>query len=71
MYVGCTNNLKRIFEEHNERKSFATKPYKPFELIYYEAFKSLKDAELREKSLKRYGQGLRRLKERLKYSLSN
>ncbi len=71
MYVGCTNNLKRRFDEHNAGKSFATNPYKPFELIYYEAFKSLKDAESREKALKHYGQGLRRLKERLKYSLSN
>ncbi len=71
LYVGCTKDLKKRFDEHNAGKSFATKPYKPFELIYYEAFKVLKDAQGREKSLKQYGQGLRRLKERLKYGLSD
>lgn len=48
--------------------SEATKFSIPYELIYYEAYKSEKDARLREKMLKFYGQGIRRLKERLRNS---
>ena len=60
IYIGYTNNLKRRYKEHK---------YKQPELIYYEAYKSEKDARMRELKLKEHGQTKRRLKERLKYSL--
>ncbi len=69
LYIGQTSDLRRRFEEHNKGKNIATKPYTPFELIYYEAFKSKKDALTRESQLKRYKQGYTRLKQRIKYSL--
>jgi putative endonuclease len=59
-YIGYTNDLKRRFKEH-----VAEIP----ELVYYEAFKSEKDARKRERMLKQ-GQTIRRLKERLFESLS-
>lgn len=59
-YIGYTNNLKRRLKEHQEKRP---------ELIYYEAYKSEKDARLREMKLKERGQTVRRLKERLKNSL--
>ena len=48
MYVGFTSNLKRRFEEHNSGSEFSTKPYLPFDLIHYEAYKNEKDAKRRE-----------------------
>ncbi len=34
IYVGMTNNLERRIEQHNQGKEKATKPYRPFQLIY-------------------------------------
>ncbi len=59
-YIGYTNNLVRRMKEHKDKKP---------ELLYYEAYKSEKDARIRELKLKEGGYGVRRLKERLKYSL--
>lgn len=50
-------------------KSFSTKSYVPWELVYYEAYGSEKDAYQREKQLKFYGQALSHLKRRLKFTL--
>ncbi|MDP3789570.1 MAG: GIY-YIG nuclease family protein, partial [Candidatus Omnitrophota bacterium] len=43
-YIGSTNDLKRRLDEHNRGLVFATKSRLPFELVYYEAYKSEKDA---------------------------
>jgi len=60
-YIGYTGDLRRRIEEHKRKDS---------ELVYYEAYKNEKDAREREKKLKQRGQTIRRLKERLKNSLS-
>lgn len=52
LYIGCTNNLKRRYNEHNYGDSPATKPRVPFKLIHYEAFVSEKDAYETERYLK-------------------
>jgi len=62
-YIGYTDDLKRRFKEHRDKNP---------ELIYYEAYKNKEDAqdrEDRERKLKQRGQGVRWLKNRLKYSL--
>lgn len=59
-YIGYTNNLGRRLKEHKDKNP---------ELLYYEAYKSEKDARMRELKLKKRGQTIRRLKERLRYSL--
>ena len=69
LYIGFTSDLKRRFIEHNKGYSKFTRKYAPFELVYYEAYKSKKDAQIREKRLKMFKQGYRRIKERIKYSL--
>lgn len=51
-YVGVTSDLKTRFKEHNLGKSQSTKPYKLFDLIFYEAYRNLKDAKRRELYLK-------------------
>lgn len=65
LYVGYTNDLRKRFEEHNRGKNISTKPYLPWQLIYYEACLNKQDAERREKYLKT-NQGARLLKRRLK-----
>lgn len=66
IYMGCTNDLHNRLKEHNEGKNYYTKRMLPIELIYFEAYKSKKDAFEREKHLKHYGSALRNLKMRLK-----
>jgi len=51
-YAGYTEDLKKRFIEHQNGLSPATKPYRPFSLIFYEAFKSKADAKRREKYFK-------------------
>jgi len=71
LYIGFTNNLIKRVKEHNEGLNFSTKPYKPWQLIHYEAYRHEKDAKRREKYLKT-SQGSRLLKRMLKeYFYSN
>jgi putative endonuclease len=69
LYIGSTNDLKRRLKEHQNGESFSTKLRRPFELIYYEAYKIEKDARLREQALKLRGNARRFLKDRIKESL--
>jgi len=52
LYVGYSSNLKNRIAAHNAGKSPSTKPYIPWELIFYEAYKSTVDAKRREIYLK-------------------
>lgn len=51
-YIGFTADLKKRIEQHNDGKSFATKCRRPFELIFYEAYRNKYDALRREKYFK-------------------
>jgi len=51
-YIGYTTDIERRVQEHNEGKSLATKPKKPYRLIFYEGFINKKDAKHREEYLK-------------------
>jgi putative endonuclease len=52
LYIGYTTDLKRRFKQHNNGESKATKPFRPYELIFYEAFINDADAKNREIYLK-------------------
>lgn len=54
LYVGCTNNLERRLEQHNNSKRGAhyTKIRRPVILKYSEKFETLKEARQREAELK-------------------
>ncbi len=68
LYIGYTKNLRNRLKKHNNGKNLATKPFKPYKLIFYEAFSSMKDAKDREIYLKS-GWGFRSIKKMLKKSL--
>lgn len=70
LYIGCTNNLKKRFKEHNMGKSLATKNRTPLSLIYYEAYTHKDDAFSREQYLKT-GWGKNYLKKTLRRFLSD
>jgi len=70
LYIGYINNLKRRIKEHNSGDNKSTKFWRPFELIYYEAYKSEDDAKRREDMLKLFGRALGGLKCRIKLSLN-
>ena len=69
-YIGYTDNLKRRLAEHNNLKNKSTKFKAPFNLIYYESYKSKADSKYREKNLKRFAQAYNQLKRRIRNSLS-
>ena len=69
LYIGYTKDLKRRLAEHNAGQSKFTKG-KKWTLVYYEAYKSERDARDRESKLKQRGQAVRFLKERIKNSIS-
>ncbi|OHA65911.1 MAG: hypothetical protein A2672_00575 [Candidatus Wildermuthbacteria bacterium RIFCSPHIGHO2_01_FULL_49_22b] len=71
LYIGATGNLQKRLSDHNQGKVFATKSRLPLKLMYCEVYRDKRDAFRREKMLKHNGQGLRRLRERLTYSLSS
>ena len=52
LYVGMTNNVERRVREHNSGKERTTRAYRPFRLVYVEAFESRSEARIREKYLK-------------------
>lgn len=69
MYIGSTNNLRKRLAMHNAGKIYSTKLRKPFELIYYEAYKSEKDARKREHNLKLRSRAFAQLMKRIQESL--
>lgn len=52
MYIGYSTNLKIRFGAHNYGKVKSTKAYRPWVLVYYEAYRAKSDATKREKQLK-------------------
>ena len=52
LYIGYTSDLRKRFKEHNDGKSLATKPFRSYRLIFYEAFLNRIDAKRREIYLK-------------------
>lgn len=69
-YIGYTSNLIKRFDSHNKGLNIATKNKRPWELIYYEAYKNSLDAKRREIFLKS-GSGRKFLKRQLTNFLFN
>jgi len=71
LYIGFTNDLRYRIQKHNSGLNKSTKFRRPFELIYYEAYKSEEDAKKREEMLKLFGRALGGLKRRISSSLES
>lgn len=61
-YTGYTTNLQRRLEEHNAGKVKSSKAYRPYRILYYEEFETVKGAKDKEKYLKSYA-GRKKIKE--------
>lgn len=59
LYIGYTNNLEKRVTDHNTSKRGAryTKPRRPVQLRYFEAYKTLSEALKREAALKKWTRG--------------
>jgi putative endonuclease len=51
-YIGQTSNLEKRIKRHNFGEMFSTKPYRPWEIIYFEKFSTRSEAMKRERYLK-------------------
>lgn len=69
LYTGSTSDLRKRLLEHNQKLNRSTKYRAPFELVYYEAYKSEDDAREREHNLKLRANALSQLKRRISRSL--
>ncbi|MEA2113011.1 MAG: GIY-YIG nuclease family protein [Patescibacteria group bacterium] len=65
IYIGSTNNLIKRFKEHNSGKVSSTKSRVPFELLYYESYRTEQEAHNRESALKLRGQARVQLLKRI------
>ncbi len=52
-YVGSTQNVGERLKQHNWGKSTYTKRHRPYELMYTESFDTRKEAEERERRIKK------------------
>ncbi|MFH1677694.1 MAG: GIY-YIG nuclease family protein [Patescibacteria group bacterium] len=51
-YVGSTSNLIQRIKDHNSGKTKSTRGYRPLRLVYWEEYKTKKEAYDRELYLK-------------------
>jgi len=68
-YKGSTNNLDKRLEEHNSGTCHSSCPYKPFRLVYYEAYLYEFAARIRESAVKTSGSVSTPLLKRIRDSL--
>ncbi len=69
LYTGSTENLKRRFQEHKNKKVKSTQNRHPLVLIHYEAYDLESDAKRRERFLKTT-EGKRLLRQQIKDCLN-
>ncbi len=69
-YIGITDDLKRRVKQHNDGHGAKVTQKGDWNLVYYEAFLSKKDASMREYRLKHDGRSRRFLYQRAEQSIS-
>jgi putative endonuclease len=65
LYIGCTCDLRKRIKEHNAGLSFSTKPYTPWSIVYYEAYRSKAESRHREHNLKLRSNAWNQLRKRI------
>ncbi len=71
LYIGYSSNLRQRIKEHQDGRSYSTKNRRPFELIYYEAYRNEEDAKVRERSFKHSGSVYNGLIKRIERSIES
>ena len=71
LYIGSTSDLSRRLAQHNEGQVVSTRDRRPFEVVYYEAYRSEHDARKREANLKLRSRAFAQLKRRMGESLQS
>ena len=69
IYIGNTDDVNIRLNEHNSGKNYSTKLYKPYRIVYYEAYLNRLDALNREHKLKHHGIVIGHLKRIIERSL--
>ena len=69
-YIGFTRDLKQRIRRHQSGEVNSTRAYKPYKLVYYEAYLSPRDARKREIELKKKGQQKELLFKRIENSFN-
>ena len=70
IYIGFTTNLEKRLIAHNGKLNRSTRRKSGnWKLVYAEAYRSEKDARMREKKLKHHGSSKHELKKRIANSL--
>ncbi|MBA7601973.1 hypothetical protein ES703_50683 [subsurface metagenome] len=54
-YTGHTANIRNRLAQHNKGRVHSTKVRRPFELVYWESFRTRSEAMRRERQLKSRG----------------
>ena len=70
LYTGSTNDLEGRLAQHNNGEVVSTKSRTPFEVVYYEAYRSEHDARMRESNLKLRSRAFTQLKKRVQGSVT-
>lgn len=65
LYIGFTTQINRRLKQHNDGEVISTKSRRPLEIIYFEGYKSEKDARKRERNLKLFSKSYYSLKRRI------
>ncbi len=68
LYTGFTRDIQRRYKDHCAGRADSTRDRRPLQLIYYEAYPSIVEAERRERYLKG-GNGRGQLKRQLELTL--
>ena len=65
LYIGYSSNLRKRVLAHNGGSVASTKNFRPWQLIYYEAYSNESFAKDRERKLKQRGKAWQALKQRI------
>jgi len=71
IYCGFSSDLRQRIIDHNSGKSNYTSNYRPWRLVYYEAYSHKEDAQKRERQLKNNRNVMKFLKQRIERSIKD
>ena len=70
IYIGCTDDLRVRYKQHQNGEVFSTKAHRPLKLVYYESYLDKVDARSREYKLKNHSQTRELLYKQLEKSIN-